>query len=1317
MAEAPPSYYDATAGVAAGDVQATTTINLNINNKAYAVDLSSPQYADITPTTRLSEFIRTHTPYTGLKVFCHEGGCGACTVSVTRTDANGPSTVSAHACLRPLLSCNGQSIMTTEGVGGERLGYSDIQTRLANTGGTQCGFCSPGFVMNMYSLLQKGGPTPNALQIEQYFDGNLCRCTGYRPILDAMKSFAKPSEDDPKTSAERHMFADIHHMTPIQAKTTPETTLRQPMPTPTTRGVLQVNKENVIWQDCNTVADLNFWLQHYTSSPGTNIFMNVAGTSQGVFPSNPDVILNIAHIPELNELTYDSNGIVVGAAVTIADVITYMTQVAPSPAWYANHFPRAVAHLERVASNQIRNIASLVGNLIVTKNNSGQSGERYFCSDVFTVMLGLGAFLTVVDSASGNPNNIALANFVDYDMTGKYVLNITVPWASSPTETFQSYKIAKRQVNSHALVTAAFRVDVNASSVIVGSPTVVVGGVFSAISHLPTVEAALLGVNVTNNAVFQNTLVPTLQNAMSDIDPFSGNVEFRKTTIVHYFYKFFLTLQPSLPARLQSATQNWMTRPVSSGSQAYQPDPTEYPVSEPIPKLSGVKQCAGEAIYTEDIDAPCDTVFISLVHSTAANCTLQSIDYSAAAALPGFLYFFQAKDIDPDKNVWENGDLFCTGPVLFYGQCLGCVVADSMEHARACADAVKATYSNQGPVLVSIPDAIAANSFHTNPPIASSPLVIGDADKAIAASPVKISGTFDMGGQYHFHMENHSTLCIPMQENMRVYSATQMPINVQQAIVTSTGLQGSQIDVINTRCGGGFGGKLDNSILPAAIAGYVCYKLLLPCMIQVNLSKTTTMLGSRVPYHVEYQVGAETSGKINGISANVYANAGIFAFGAAGDPTVMLWNMDNCYNIPNWNLTAKMCKTNIPAMCAMRGPGWIPGVYMSEQVISAVAANLGIDTNTVRDQNWYKKGDTTPFGMQLAYYNMPTIWSQLQASAQWQQRQANVQAFNQANRWVKKGLAMQPVRFGVGYSGANFGSLVSIYPDGSVSVCTGGTEIGQGLNTKVAQTVAYELGCTMDRIKIQDSTTMIICGASNITGGSITSELCALSVINACTTLNANLAPVRKANPGVTWAQLIAAASGMGVNLSARGWSNPNIPNPNCPFTYNSYSAAVSEVTMDVLTGQSEVSRVDIVFDCGQSLNPLIDVGQVEGGFVMGQGYVLQEDVQWDTKTGEPLTGTTWEYKVPSAFDVPIELNVSLLNGAPNQLGVLGSKACGEPPMALAGTLLRATEQCISAALADSGAANPRYVVPSLPMTVVAAQQAAVPPISELVFA
>jgi len=358
---------------------------------------------------------------------------------------------------------------------------------------------------------------------------------------------------------------------------------------------------------------------------------------------------------------------------------------------------------------------------------------------------------------------------------------------------------------------------------------------------------------------------------------------------------------------------------------------------------------------------------------------------------------------------------------------------------------------------------------------------------------------------------------------------------------------------------------------------------------------------------------------------------------------------------------------------------------VAEEILWNVAKYLKKDPQYVKEINFFKEGQVSAVGQKIINYNLPTMWNALKVSANLPARQAFNQQYNAANRWTKRGIAFSTVRYGVSYAHLNFGVIVSISSsDGEIIVTHSGCELGQGIDTKVAQTVAYELGVPLSFITVGRTTTDSIPNAGG-TNGSHTSSLNCLAAIQACQIINDRLAPIKSTlSPSATWPQVVSRAAQSGVDLQAKGWTNQP-SNPNGPDTYDVFVVACAEVYLDMLTGETQLLRVDILFDAGISLNPAIDIGQAEGGFMQGLGGLLSEDLIYDPQTGRLLTNGTWEYKPPSSQDIPIDLRITLLKNAPNPYGVLSSKATGEPPLAACACVVLAIKDAMENARAASG--------------------------------
>ena len=717
----------------------------------------------------------------------------------------------------------------------------------------------------------------------------------------------------------------------------------------------------------------------------------------------------------------------------------------------------------------------------------------------------------------------------------------------------------------------------------------------------------------------------------------------------------------------------------------------------PMPKIEAIQQTKGTAVYTDDIPCSPDTVHACLVLAPQGQGSF-TIDTTAAQNMPGFIAFYSSKDIPAANNVWACGTLFATGTVDYAGHCVGVVVAQTYHQAKNAADAVVVSVALGPANVISMAAAVNGGSVFPNPPPLP-PITRGDSAAAMKVAKHTASGVVQIGYQYHFHLEHHVMYVIPQEDVLEVHAATQMPVAVQQEIAQVAGVPCSKVVVTTKRCGGGYGGRITSSLLPAGVAALVATKLNLPVRLQIGMHETMRTLGGRAGVYMTYNVGFDDAGKITAFEPTVYTVCGVNNTDGYGSAQVTMHNLDNAYYIPNITINGVLTKTNIPAVAPVRGPGWVQAIGLMESVISTVASTIQLHPHDVREANFFQRGQSTADGMLLPFWNMQDIWSQLKASANYTQRRANVDNFNAENRWIKRGLGLTPVRFGIGISGGNFDSMVNVYPDGTVGVSHGGCEIGQGINTKVIQVVAMKFGLPdVSTVTCNATTTRVISGASNVTGGSVTSELCSLSIMHACDQINRRLAPFR--GSGVPFAVAVGNASQAGVELSAAGWSySPPAP-PTGIFNYNSTSAALTEVEVDVLTGQFFVRQVDILFDCGKSMNPLIDVGQVEGGFVFGMGYYTQEVCTWDQTTGAAQNAGTWEYKPPSVADCPEVFNTALLKNSPNPFGILSSKACGEPGVALASSVVAGIEDAVTAAQREVNPAAKRWVCQKLPLLV-----------------
>jgi len=1276
--------------------EVNTPTNLPKDTKdeaAFTFSVNGVPYSltDVDPTMSLLSFIRSLPHHTGTKKGCGEGGCGACTVMLQ----DGTKNYSVNSCLRPLVACQGMNVITTEGIGNSKVGLHPIQTRLADNSGTQCGFCSPGFVMEMYTLLTNN-PKPTEDEVEKYFDGHICRCTGYRPIYTAFKTFAANSEskpDEPKkknckgscakdgktcknTCKLSKLYPDIEELGIAKfEKYEHEVKIHNK---PTDKFIHNIQYKGVQWITPNSVQEC---LQYLSTLPVDTTSLVFGHTSRGIYKGwKAQNFIDIQYIEQLKGYSINPDStLTVGSTNTISEFIDIINSLNQSPSLTAIQkaiFPELLYVLERIASHQVRNAGSIGGNLMLSNKNS-------FPSDLAIALMGLNATVTAISSSS--QLKLDIGTFVNTNLDKYLLTQITFP-LGLPGQVFKTFKTSQRNAFSHAIVNSSFS-GVVLNNLLTTAPVLAFGNIRLKQIRATSTEQFLQGKVLSDPSLLKAAIA--LLSTELQPDPNIHDPPYRQGLALSHFYKWYLSLLPSnvLPPNLSSALTRFV-RPVTQAEQSYTTDPSEYPVSAPIPKLGGRLQTSGEAQYTADIPNTEDTLHAYFVISENANATIASIDPSAALAVPGVISWISAADI-PGNPLLPSVQvpLFASSSVNYNGQPVGLIVATDENVARVGAKLVKITYTNSVTPVATIQQAIQAQSFH---PFTLPPTTLGNIDQGLAESDIVFSGTVSLGGQYHLHLEMQTSLATPGENGeIRLDVASQDTDTVQATVSSILNIPRNKVTVEVKRCGGGYGGKLNNSAFIASATALAAQKLSTPVKAVMDIDTNLRMLGRRPDYYVEYTVGIK-AGLLHALKIKSYLNSGIG--NAEGPGTGGVYNMmlGTVYSIPNFFAEVVFCKTNIPPQTSVRGPGWTPASFVTEHIIEHAASVLGQAPHDFKRNNLHHQGDVTPDGTKLAYWNLDKIFDQLRSTSDYDARYAAVQLYNQQNKWTKKGITIMPVRFGVAWVGAHYPALVSIYGDGSVNVFHGGVEIGQGIDTKVAQGVAFKLGIPLESITVGRHSSQTVPNTIG-TGGSITSALATRSALDACDVINTRLVPIKSLlGPNATWQEIVQKALQLGVNLQAQGNYVPSSP-PNSPiFQYNSYSCIVQEVFVDVLTGEHQILRSDILFDAGTSLNPAVDIGQVEGGYVMGLGLFLTEQIDIDA-TCKPVQTNTWEYKPLTALDIPLDWRVALLKDAPNPVGILSSKAVGEPPLSLSASALFAIQHAIADYRNTSGKDTKNY--------------------------
>ncbi|MDR7377460.1 xanthine dehydrogenase large subunit [Rhodoferax ferrireducens] len=734
-----------------------------------------------------------------------------------------------------------------------------------------------------------------------------------------------------------------------------------------------------------------------------------------------------------------------------------------------------------------------------------------------------------------------------------------------------------------------------------------------------------------------------------------------------------------------------------------------------VPHESARAQVSGNAHYVDDLPEVRGTLYAAPILSTVAHGRLLGVDSHAALAMPGVQAVVLASDIPGDTVLAafaHDEPIFASDTVQHIGQVVGLVVASTVMQARAAARAVKLDIEAL-PALLDVRAAYAAQSYVLPPVFVRR----GDAAQAIAAAPHTLSGQLEVGGQEHFYLEGQIAYVLPQEQGQwLVHSSTQHPGEVQHWVAHALGLANHAVRVECRRMGGGFGGKETQAGHLAVWAAIAAHKLGRPIKLRLDRDDDFSITGKRHPFAYDYTVGFDGAGRICGFQLLMLANCGFSAdlSGPVADRAV--FHADNAYFLADVDISSYRLKTHTQSHTAFRGFGGPQGVIVIETILSEIARQLGLDPLEVRRHNLYDAADTPNPQRNTTHYQMAVednilhpILSKIEQSAHYQERRKAISAWNAANPVIQRGISITPVKFGISFTATLFnqaGALVHVYTDGSVQVNHGGTEMGQGLNTKVAQIVADELGIPFESVLATAADTSKVPNAS-ATAASSGTDLNGRAAQYAARNVRDNLAQfaagldgcgagaVRFQNGQVItptasrpFTSLVQQAYANRIQLWSDGfYRTPKIHYDKTtltgrPFYYFAYGAACSEVAIDTLTGESRVLKIDILYDAGTSINPAIDIGQVEGGFIQGVGWLTTEQLVWNAK-GALSTHAPSTYKIPATGDIPAHFKVDLWDQPNREDNVFGSKAVGEPPFMLAISVFEAMKEAIAAARGD----------------------------------
>ena len=718
---------------------------------------------------------------------------------------------------------------------------------------------------------------------------------------------------------------------------------------------------------------------------------------------------------------------------------------------------------------------------------------------------------------------------------------------------------------------------------------------------------------------------------------------------------------------------------------------------------SASRHVTGAATYVDDIREPEGTLHVAPGGSPAARGRIRKVDLVAVRAAPGVVAVLTAADIPGQNNV---GAIVPDEPVLadrnvsFHGQPIFAVVAETFVAARRAVKLAKIEIEIETP-LISVADALAAGSRVLD----DYDFVVGDAQTALGKSPHRLQGTIQIGGQEHFYLEGQAALAIPLEGGeMLVHSSTQHPTEVQHIVAHMLHIKQAAVTVEVRRMGGGFGGKESQASQWAALAALAAHVTKRPCKLRLDRDSDMIMTGKRHDFRADYDIGFDGSGRILAYDVQLNARCGHSVDLSPGVVDRAMFHSDNAYFLPAATIRSKRLKTNTVSATAFRGFGGPQGMMAIERAIDAIAWKLHLDPLDVRKRNLYGPGrDVTPYGMKVEDNVAPELIDQLEQSSGYRARRKSIAEFNSKSRFLRRGIALTPVKFGIAFTNTLMnqgGALVHVYRDGSVHLNHGGTEMGQGLFVKIQQVVAEEFGLSLERVKITATSTGKVPNTSP-TAASSGSDINGMAALIAAQTIRGRLVDFASehykvpkeqidfrddkaavGNRTMPFEELVEAAYRGRVQLSATGfYATPKIEFDRAkgkgrPFLYFAYGAACSEVMIDTTTGEMRILRADLLHDVGRSLNPAIDLGQIEGGFVQGAGWLTTEELVFD-KEGRLTTHAPSTYKIPTAFDLPEDCRVSFFENSNREDTVWRSKAVGEPPLMLAISVFAAIADAI----------------------------------------
>jgi len=1196
------------------------------------------RWEGVSPNTTLLDLLR-QAGRTGSKEGCAEGDCGACSVVVLSKNTVGASCWrSFNSCITPAVMLHGAQVMTVEGVAGA--GCGRIAGAIMDNFGSQCGYCTPGIVMSMVEAATRRDITTED-QVADQLCGNLCRCTGYRAIRQAAAELlaeggvAVPPEAEAPAPVE-YAADGRKFYRPLELAALFQTIAQNPdgrLVAGATEVGLEITKRN-----------LRF-----------------------------DVIIALDAVAELKRWEETELAWKLGAGLTLVEVEEVLggrSELSEMLRWFG--------------SRQIRNRATLGGNL-ATASPIG---------DTAPVLLAVGATLGLV-SAKGRREVDIAGFFVGYRKTGLQPGEL-IEWIALPKPQVPEggkryanvFKVSRRKEMDISTVSLAAEVLLDGENKVTAA-RIAYGGVAATPVRSREAEAALIG-----NVWSEDLLRKAAEVAASTLQPISdtrGSAEYRKALIRNLLIRFFHEPQ-------------WVpcTKPLSA--------PGERPISG-SPHESAHLHANGAALYTDDVAQRRRVLEVWPVTSPHAHARILLIDDTAARSMHGVVDVLMAGDIPGANNTGPSRPdepLFAVDEVHFHGQIVALVVGHSLDECRLAAEAMKVVWEPL-PALLSIEAGREAQSFLTEP----HQIRRGEPEAALKSAKHRLTGTLAIGGQDHFYLEMHAAFAEPGDDGgMRITCSTQHPSEVQHMVAKVLALPDAQVVVQCPRMGGGFGGKETQASIPASLASLAAKRTGQPVRACFNRDQDMVITGKRHPFFAEFEVGFADDGALEGLDVSLWSDGGWSLDLSMPVMDRAMFHLDNAYYLPAVEVRGQVVRTNLPSNTAFRGFGGPQGMAVIEEIMDRIARHLGLPPEQVRERNLYRAEHATHYGQPIGDERLLRIWSELMVSSDFAERRKALGQWNGGSPTKKRGMAITPVKFGISFTLTHYnqaGALVLVYQDGSVQVNHGGLEMGQGIHTNMRLIAAQELDIDPALIRVMPTSTDKVPNTS-ATAASSGTDLNGAAVQAACVTLRERLVPVAAlvlgCEPGevdwgnsgarcgdkvASWGEIVRRAYTERVSLSTTGYfRTPEIhwdraTGKGIPFRYFAVGAAVAEVEIDGLTGGLEVRRVDILHDVGTSIHEGINLGQIEGGFVQGMGWLTCEELVWDAQ-GRLLTHSPDTYKIPAISDAPKDFRVSFLKDAANPKAIFGTKAVGEPPLMLAFCVREAIKDAVSAFGTSDGA-------------------------------